>query len=269
VLDARCALAESPVWSPVEQALYWVDIPVGKLHRWSPATQATASWQLPGPVGSIGLRRQGGLVVALKSGIHLFDPDRGGLDLVHQPEPDLPTNRLNDGKVSPDGRFWVGSMSEDPQRPPVAGLYRLDPDGRCHTMLQGLRVSNGLAWSPDGRTLYHADTRALTVWQHDHDPATGALSNQRVFVTMQAEWGRPDGAAVDSEGCYWRLVSHIDLPVSHPTMPCFGGPGLDMLFVTSLRDGVPAQVLEKTPQAGGIFAIGVAVPGLPTNFYAG
>lgn len=285
MVDARCALAESPVWAPAEQALYWVDIPLGTLHRWSPASQATTSWLLPCALSALGLRKRGGLVVALQTGIHFFDPDSGALDLVHAPEPALPTNRLNDGKVSPDGRFWVGSMSELPERPCVAGLYRLDADHRCAQLKDGLRVSNGLAWSPDGRTLYHADTRALTVWCHDHDPATGALSNQRVFVTMQPEWGRPDGGAVDSEGCYWnagigagrvnrfspegQLIGHVMLPVTHPTMPCFGGPDLSTLFVTSARQGVPQATLADTPQAGGIFALQPGVRGLPPTAYVG
>ncbi len=285
VVDARCAVGESPVWSVTEQALYWADIPNGRLHRWQPESQLSSAWQLPTALGSFGLRRGGGLVLALKSGVHLFDPASGMLTLVHHPEPLPVDNRLNDGKVSPDGRFWVGSMSERPERPPVAALYRLDADHSGTRMLEGLRVSNGLAWSPDGRTLYHADTRALTVWQHDHDPATGRLSNQRVFVVMRPEWGRPDGATVDSEGCYWNagigagrvnrfspegeLVSHIELPVSHPTMPCFGGPDLRTLYITSLRDGVPPETLARTPQAGGVFAVDVGVRGLEPALYAG
>lgn len=285
VVDARCAVGESPLWSPGEQALYWADIPAGRLHRWHPEGHRSCVWQLPAPLGSFGLRRGGGLVLALKTGVHLFEPNTGTLSLLCHLEPLPIDNRLNDGKVSPDGSFWVGSMSEQPTRPAVAALYRLDAAHRGQRVLDGLRVSNGLAWSPDGRTLYHADTRALTVWRHDHDLATGALSNRRVFITMRPEWGRPDGATVDSEGCYWNagigagrvnrfspegeLISHIELPVSHPTMPCFGGPGLRTLYVTSLRDGVAAEALARMPQSGGVFAVEVDVAGIETALYAG
>jgi sugar lactone lactonase YvrE len=202
-LDVRNTLGESPVWSSAEKALYWVDILEATVHRWEPASGAHATWRVPEAIGSLGLRERGGLVLAMRNGFHLFDPRSGELTFLHHPEPDIPTNRLNDGKVSPDGRFFAGTMDDRPAKEPTGALYRLDPDGRCHRIVSGLIVSNGLAWSPDGRTMYHSDSRAAAVYQYDYDLETGAVGAQRPFVVMQPEWGRPDGAAVDAEGCYW------------------------------------------------------------------
>jgi sugar lactone lactonase YvrE len=283
--DVRNTLGESPAWSLAENALYWVDILEATVHRWEPASGAHATWRVPEAIGSLGLRECGGLVLAMRNGFHLFDPESGELTFIHHPEPDIPTNRLNDGKVSPDGRFWAGTMDDRPAKEPTGSLYRLDPDGRCHRIVSGLIVSNGLAWSPDGRTMYHSDSRAAAVFRYDYDLKTGAVGEQRLFAIVQPEWGRPDGAAVDAEGCYWscgvsagrlnrfspagELIGYVELPVTHPTMPCFGGPDLKTLYITSLRDGVPAEVLAHTPQAGSIFQIEPGVTGAPVTPYRG
>jgi sugar lactone lactonase YvrE len=277
-VDVRNVIGESPLWSGQEQALYWVDIPCGLVYRWHPRSGARFQWQMPSAVGSIGLRAGGGLVVALRTGIHFFDTTTGELTLVHQPERHLPANRLNDGKVSPEGRFWVGSMDDSADKQPVASLYRLDADRSCHAAASGLRVSNGLAWSPDGRTMYHADSRAATIWRYAYEPATGAIGTREVFVRMQPEWGRPDGAAVDDEGCYWscgvsagrinrfspkgELLAWVPMPVTHPTMPCFGGADGRSLYVTSLSEG-----LDDQAGAGAVFVVDVDVAGPPAALY--
>lgn len=302
-VDIPCRLGESPVWSAQEQALYWVDIPEGRLHRWSHAGGehrepheggahrgpheggVHRQWQLPAAIGSLALRERGGLLLALKTGLHTFDPDTGALERLCHPEADRPELRLNDGKVSPEGRFWVGSMDDGPERQPLGSLWRLDTDHRCMRMVTGQRVPNGLAWSPDGRTMYRADTRALTVWRHDYDPASGAIGEAKVFVVMQPDWGRPDGAAVDMEGCYWNagvgagrlnrfspegeLMGFVPLPVSHPTMPCFGGPDLRTLYVTSMRNGVAAELLAQHPLSGSVLALPAPVAGVPVAAYRG
>jgi len=130
VVDARNTTGESPLWSAREAALYWVDIPAGAIHRWCPATDEQTAWRLPAAVGSIGLRGRGGLVVAMRNGFHLFDTETEKLTFLVNPEPDMPTNRLNDGKVSPEGRFWAGTMDERPDKQPIGSLYRLDADHR-------------------------------------------------------------------------------------------------------------------------------------------
>jgi sugar lactone lactonase YvrE len=284
-LEVGNTLGESPVWSAAEDALYWVDILEARVHRWEPAGGAHRSWQLPAAVGSLGLREQGGLVLAMKSGFHLFDPETGALEFLCHPEPDIATNRLNDGKVSPDGRFWTGTMDDRPAKEKTGALYRLDPDHRCRRMADGLIVSNGLAWSPDGRTMYHSDSRAAAIHQYDYDLTTGAIGARRLFVAIRPEWGRPDGAAIDAEGCYWscgvsagrlnrfnpagELVGWVELPVTHPTMPCFGGADLTTLYVTSLREGMAAEVLARTPCAGGILELKPGVAGTPVARYKG
>ena len=177
VLDAQALLGECPVWSAEEGALYWVDILAPALHRLDPATGTRHSWPMPQSIGSFGLRERGGAVVALRSGFHLFDFVAGRLTFIAHPEPDLPGNRLNDGKVAPDGRFWAGTMDEASLSRPTGALYRLDPDGTCRRMVEGLIVSNGLAWSADGRTMFHSDSKAQVIWAYDYDPASGDIAN--------------------------------------------------------------------------------------------
>lgn len=285
VIEAGNTVGESPVWSAPEQALYWVDILAPAIYRWHPASGARREWPMPAAVGSIGLREDGGIVAALRTGFHLFDPDSGELTFIAHPEPDVPSNRLNDGKVAPDGSFWAGTMDDRSDKEPVGALYRLSPAGEVRRMAHGFKVSNGLAWSPDGSVLYHSDSRAAVIWRRSHDMTNGAIGDPQTFVALPAEWGRPDGGAVDAEGCYWgcgigagrvnrfsptgELVSWIELPVTHPTMPCFGGPDLKTLYVTSLRENFTQEQLQATPLAGGLFEVELEVAGAPVARYRG
>jgi sugar lactone lactonase YvrE len=284
VLDARAQLGECPVWSAQEQALYWVDIHAPALHLLDPATGATRTWPVPSRIGSFGLRETGGAVVALVDGFHLLDLDTGELSFLVGPE-HVPGTRFNDGKVSPDGRFWAGTMDEESLSRPVAALYRLDPDHSLHRMVDDLVVSNGLAWTADGRTMFHSDSKGPVIWAYDHDPDHGTLSGRREVARPTEEIGRPDGAAADEKGFYWsagisagvlnrwspdgRLDRSIPLPCSNPTAPCFGGPDMRTIFVTSLRHGVAPDVLAAKPLSGGIFAVRVDVPGVPIGRFRG
>ena len=285
VVDAKNTVGESPVWSVAEQALYWVDILAPAVFRLHPASGARRNWSLPAAVGSIGLREGGGLVAALRTGFHLVDLDSGALTFLVHPEPDVPTNRLNDGKVAPDGAFWAGTMDDRPEKEAVGALYRLGADHRVQRMAPNLKVSNGLAWSPDGSVLYHSDSRSGAIWRRAHDMSTGAVGPREEFVAPPPEWGRPDGGATDSEGCYWgcgvgagrvnryspagELIAWIEMPVTHPTMPCFGGPDLKTLYVTSLRENFTQAQIDATPLAGGVFQIDVDVAGTPVAQYRG
>jgi sugar lactone lactonase YvrE len=282
VLDARAELGECPVWSVSEQALYWVDIRAPALHRLDPASGATRAWPMPSLIGSFGLREHGGAVVALRDGFHLLDFDTGSLSFLVGPEPVAGT-RLNDGKVGPDGRFWAGTMDEEFLARPVAALYRLDPDHSLHRMVDGLIVSNGLAWTADGAVMFHSDSKGRVIWAYDHDG--GGITGRRVIARPTEEDLRPDGGAVDVEGFYWsagisagvlnrwspdgRLDRSIPLPCSNPTAPCFGGADMRTIFVTSLRHDLPAEVLADKPLSGGIFAVRVDVPGVPIARYRG
>jgi sugar lactone lactonase YvrE len=284
VLDARAELGECPVWSVEEQVLYWVDIRAPALHRLDPDTGATRTWPMPSRIGSFGLRGSGGAVVALEDGFHLLEFETGRLDFVAGPER-VPGTRFNDGKVSPDGRFFAGTMDEELLSRPIATLFRLDPDLSLHRVVEELIVSNGLAWTADGRTMYHSDSKGPVIWAYDYDPDSGAVSSRREVARPTEEIGRPDGAATDEQGYYWsagisagvlnrwspdgRLDRSIPLPCSNPTAPCFGGPDLRTIFVTSLRHDLRPEVLAAKPLSGGIFAVRVDVRGVPISRFRG
>jgi len=277
VLDARAALGEAPLWCEREQVLWWADIEGRALHRFDPSDGSDRAWPLPSRIGCFCLRERGGMVVALEDGFHFFDPETGALEAIVDPEADRPGNRFNDGATDPGGRFVAGTMPMGP-REPVAALYRLWPDRRCERLFDGLTVTNGCAFAPDGRVFYFSDSESSvrTIWACDHDPATGALTNRRVFVDTHGLAGRPDGGTVDAHGCYWmagvggwQLVRFtpkgevdrfVDLPVEKPTKVAFGGRNLDVLYVTSIRMGLSPESAARQPGAGGILAL--RLPGI-------
>ena len=284
VVESRARVGECPLWDAAARCLWWIDIYKPAINRFELATGASASLPMPEPVGCIALRQSGGLLAGLARGFAFVDPMSGAVERMVDPEPDRPNNRLNDGRCDRQGRFWAGSMVED-RSGPHAALWRLDPDRSIHRMVDQIMVSNGLAWSPDGRTMYHADTRQSTVWAWDFDSAAGAIANRRVFAKAADGEGRPDGACVDEEGCYWsarfggwRLVRHapdgreiqvVKMPVANPTMPAFGGEKLDVLYVTSAAQGVTEEMRAQQPHAGSVFALDVGVRGLAEPRFAG
>jgi sugar lactone lactonase YvrE len=284
VLDARASLGECPIWSVAEQALWWVDINAPSLNRFDPATGANAAIPMPSSIGSFALRKEGGFVLALRDGLHLADA-RGAVGRRMAPAPyDPDHHRFNDGRCDPQGRFFVGSMNERRDGPSGA-LYRLDPGGRLVEVFGGITISNGLAWSPDGSTMYHADTPAQTIRAFDYDTASGLPTHARVLRHFTDEGDRPDGGAVDSEGCYWSalyrggrivrlspsgaVLAEIPVPAMCPTMCAFGGADLRTIYVTTARQQRGADELARLPQSGGIFAVRVPVPGLPEPAFPG
>jgi sugar lactone lactonase YvrE len=275
LIDFELGIGESPVWDDARDALWFVDILAPAIFRIDWPSRAITKFAMPSSVGSIGLAEAGRLVVALRSGVHLFDPETGRLEFLVHPEPERTVNRLNDGKVGPDGCFWVGSMHDAIPRAPTAALYRVTPEGASTRVLDGLFVSNGLAWSGDGRTMYHADSRGPFVRAYDFDASTGGVSNGRSLATFREEDGLPDGAAVDEEGCYWSagvtagclnrlspagVIEVIPVPAPAPTMPCFGGPDRRTLFVTSLARDLPSGCVGGT-----LLACEVGVRGVPVG----
>jgi sugar lactone lactonase YvrE len=250
LIDFNLEVGESPVWDQRRGVLWFVDILSPAVLGLELATRTVSAFAMPAAVGSISLAFDARLVVALRTGVHLFDPGSGELEFLVHPEPDRTMNRLNDGKVGPDGCFWIGSMHDAVPRAPSGALYRVAPSGESLRALDGIKVSNGLAWSPDGATMYHADSRGSYISAFDFDVPTGGLSNGRALMTLTEEQGLPDGAAVDNLGFYWSagvtagrlnkispqgvLVESIELPVAAPTMPCFGGFDGRTIFVTSL-----------------------------------
>ena len=277
VLRANALLGEVPVWSGREQRLYWVDIRAPALHRFDPVTGHDQSWPMPEPIGAVALHGEGGLLVALASGLARFDCATAVLTPLQPVEADITTSRLNDGRCDRQGRFWVGSM--DRSTPHGRGsLYRYDPDGSLHRKFGGIEVPNALAFSPDGRTMYFCDTPTRRIQAFTLDPDTGDIGDERCFVECQPP-GDPDGAVTDAEGNLWvthfggaritryrpdgRLADVIPLPVERPTACCFGGENLDTLFVTSSCQNLDEAHLRRFPLSGGVFAVRPGVYGLP------
>jgi len=284
VFDARASLGECPVWSVAEQVLYWVDINAPSLNRFDPATGENRVMPMPSSIGSFALRQDGGFVVALRDGLHLARAD-GTLERRVAAAPYDPAHhRFNDGRCDPQGRFFVGTMNER-RDGPTGALYRLDPDFRLTEIFGGVSTSNGLAWSPFGGTMYHADTPTQTIRAFDYDTVLGLPAEPRVFKRFEAPGDRPDGAAVDQDGCYWTalyrggrvvrlspegdVLEEIALPAMCPTMCAFGGRDLTTIYVTSARQQRDADELARLPLSGGIFAFRAPVPGLPEPAFVG
>ncbi|MDP2032452.1 MAG: SMP-30/gluconolactonase/LRE family protein [Polaromonas sp.] len=300
VSSAPCEVGESPFWHPQEQLLYWVDVPGKTLHRCNVFMGTVDSWRMAAPhdlePGCIAPAAGGGLVIALRDGFYRAKNWGGALEPLAAAGHDPATTRFNDGKCDPLGRFWASTIYE-PRDQRQAALFCLQ-GGALQRMAEGATVGNGLAWSADRRTLYWSDTTAHVIRAWDWDAAGNTLSRPRVFMQFPlkpAGWlpgqpdqpaygGRPDGAAVDSQGNYWvamfegarvlklspagELLAEIATPMMCPTMVCFGGDDLQTLYLTSARHGRPPAELAAMPLSGAVLSRRVDVPGLPVNFFA-
>jgi sugar lactone lactonase YvrE len=279
-------LGESPMWHPTEQVLYYCDIPGKQLLRFDPHEGQRQTWDFDTEASAIAPMPDGRLLMSLRSGLWTFDPTNGARRKLLDPPYPVASQRFNDGKCDARGRFWVGTLCTPLL--PAEGTMQCYAARNLKERFDGVSISNGLAWSPDGRTVYWADTPTHTVHAFDFDPDSGELSARRVFASFPSEatrddyLGMPDGAAVDCEGCYWlamydgqrvlrlspkgEMLRQVDLPVRCPTMPAFGGADLKTLYITTAREHRPAAELAAQPLAGCVFALDVEVPGLPANF---
>lgn len=273
VIDTPLRVGESPTWDARTGDLWFVDILApavlclrhdGRVDR----------FDMPALIGSLALCDSGRILVALQTGVHLFDPATQALSLLCDPDGGRADSRLNDGKVGPDGHFWVGTRDEGVLQTGNGRLYRVSPDGTFTEVLRGLNTSNGLAWSADGRTMFHSDSSQQFLQSFDFDPATGNIGPARRLTDFTNAEGRPDGAATDLDGYYWSagviggklnriapdgtITDVYQLPLSGPTMPCFGGPDLKTLFITTLY-----RAEEGTVEDGTIIAFDVDVAGVP------
>ena len=284
VVDSGSQLGEATMWDPREQVLWWVDFKQRLIHRYDPETREDKTYSAPQDLGCLAVRERGGLVVTMTDGFFFFDPKSGAFEKIVDPEAHIPENRFNDGKTDRQGRFWSGTM-HDTVAAKTGSLYRLDTDLSCHRMFEGVVCSNALAWSPDSRTMYYADSFEYAVWAFDFDPATGDFTNRRVFIDTRPTGGLPDGGTVDAEGCYWitlprtgkvsrydpagREMQTIVLPTALPTCAGFGGRNLDILFVTTAILGRSEAELASERNPGGLFALDVGVKGLPEAHFRG
>jgi sugar lactone lactonase YvrE len=277
-------LGEGPLWDVTEERLYWLDSYGPAVHRCDPKGGDRRTWHLPEPVGSMALRRKGGAVVSLRSGFHFLDFDSGEVTRINETHPGELRVRINDGKVDRQGRFVAGSMDVE-EREGLGKLYRLDPDLSLHTLDTGMVISNGPCWSLDGKTLYFSDSGKRVIYSYDYDTATGAVRSRSFFTSFEKLRGAPDGGTVDSEGYVWSvevfsgrlfrfdpdgvLDRIVGLPVQSTTSITFGGPNLDVAYITSMARPLGYQhALEY--EAGNVFAIhGLGVQGVPEPRFAG
>ncbi len=271
VSQSRDRVGESPIWDVDDQALYWVDGLGAILRRYDPADGSERHWTLPDLVGCIALAEPGHLLMALRDGFYRFDLTTGEATPLAQLETDDPGVRFNDGRMDRNGRFLCGTMRIEERTPPPGKLYRLDGSGKIDVLQAGIRIANATCFSPDGKTLYFADSLEGEIWCFPYDQASGEVGPRSTFAkTRDLVGSGPDGAVTDSQGGVWvalpqtgrvarfhpdgTLDFQVDTPSPHPSCPAFGGPGLDVLYVTSISDSGPRMQTDHA-EAGKLIAV--------------
>jgi len=280
-------VGESAIWDPRRDALLWVDIVGRRVLRTKPATGQTESWGFPEMTGFVQPASDGTWLVGQHDDILKFEPASGDRSLFAQLEPAVSGNRTNDAACDREGRLWLGTMPlPETGLSPVGNLYRIEGTGDVKPMERGLTIPNGIAFSPDGRTMYWADTLVTPhqVWKARYDPEMGTPGEKEIFAYLPEDGGRPDGATVDAAGCYWiaavrgsqllrytpdgKLDLAVKVPVPRPSKIAFGGPDLKTIFVTSISDGLSAEERAREPLAGALLALEIGIQGLPAVEFA-
>jgi L-arabinonolactonase len=287
VLDCRNTLGEGAVWNGADGRLWWTDIEGSRLWVHEPESGRCASHRTPERVSCFAPRRNGeGLVVAFSSGFALYDPVTGLRQDIMAFEPDQPDTRLNDGRTDRQGRLIAGGFDEKGGGRLISSVVRLDSDLAVTTLFSEVGCANGICFSPDGRTLYFADSMRAEIWAFAYDPDTGGLGEKRVVATLKGSRpGIPDGSCVDAEGCIWnaewdsgavvrwtpdgRIDRVVELPVPRPTCVAFGGADYGTLYITTARAWLSEAQLAKAPFSGGLFALRPSVKGVADAAFAG
>jgi len=277
VVNVGALLGEGPSWDTRRKVLYWVDILEKKVYMYNPVTDINYVIELDQYVGTVAPTESGNLILALQHGFFTMDLNTKQLTKIVDPEERIPDNRFNDGKCDVRGRFWAGTMSlKDVQG--AGNLYRLDDDHNVKTIIQNVTISNGIAWRPDNKIMYHIDTPTRQVAAYDFEVETGAIRNKRVVIEIPEEMGSPDGMTVDEEGMLWvakwggfqvgrwnpntgELIDSVGVPAPLVTSCSFGGENMDELYITTARVGLNNDTLQKYPKAGGLFRIKTDVKG--------
>lgn len=283
VVNGRALVGESPLWDDRSQELVWVDILRGEVHRTAIHSGADRFDRLGTTVGAVALCENGGLVAAAADGFCLLDAEGALREWLWRPSTSHPGHRMNDGKCDPAGRFLAGTMTVD-RTPGFCHLYCLEADHSVRTVVDGVTLSNGMAWSLDGTTMYYIDTVHRQIDAFDYDLATGVPSRRRPVVAIEEGAGNPDGMTIDAEGYLWVALAHgaavrryapdgrldriLPMPVRKVTSVSFGGPALDLLFVTSACDGLSEANLVAEPLAGAVLCCPVDTPGVPASRFA-
>jgi sugar lactone lactonase YvrE len=282
ILDAGAELGEGPVWQAPDRVVLWVDITAGLVHRFDPATGRDETFGVGAPVGAVVPTTSGRWALTGPDGFALYDPATGERETLADVEADDPRTRMNDGACDPAGRFWAGTMDVEGRRP-IGSLYRLGSDRVPARVLDGVTISNGLAWSPDASTMYYIDSVTHAVDALDFETETGAVAARRHLAEFPEAWGLPDGMTIDEEGFLWvafwrgsalrriapdgRVVATVRFPVSLVTSCAFGGADLSDLYVTSARIELTEVERGEQPTAGGLFLLRPGVRGLPADPY--
>ncbi|PRY19669.1 L-arabinonolactonase [Aliiruegeria haliotis] len=284
-IDADTDLGECPIWDETTETLSWIDLHRGLLCRSAGDAGQIDTVPLPKRIGAFGLRRNSGEVLGLEDGFYLRSAETGNVDLIAEIEPDLPTTRLNDGRIAPDGSFICGGMDEaDPQKP-ISSVYRLDGSGAVTTVISDVYCANALCFSPDGGTMYFTNMATRTLVAYEYVVGTGPVGAPRLIAELAAGSGLYDGAAVDETGAIWvavwggrRLLRYtpdgsldqqVEMPVTNPTCCVFGGADFKTLFITTAQFGLTKEQRAKEPLAGAILSIDLPVGGLPEHRFEG
>ncbi|MBI9062850.1 MAG: SMP-30/gluconolactonase/LRE family protein [Marinilabiliaceae bacterium] len=274
-------LGEGPVWDYRSNELLWVDIEKHELNFYHPETKKYRLFRFDSRLGAAVPTDDNRLLLALQNGLAIFDPLSQKLNYFADPEKSLPDNRFNDGKCDPQGRFWIGSMDVN-VRNRQGALYCVDNHINVTRKLEGLTISNGMAWSSDNQKMYFIDSATSKVFQFDFHAETGVITNQKTIIEVPQKHGVPDGMTIDKEGMLWiahwgganvsrwnpnngKLLQKVDIPAPHVTSCCFGGKELDTLFITSARDGLTSDELRQYPLSGSLFSIQPNVLGMKSN----
>lgn len=279
VSEKIATLGEGPVWDEERGTLYWLDIVAGRILSYDPDSGREEEVEVGQMIGAISLRAGGGLLGALHRGFYFVDPTDGRTTAIVNPQTPGAGTRFNDGACDPAGRFWAGTMGLAEEEN-AGNLYCLEPDCTVRTVLENVTISNGIAWTGDGRRMYYIDTATRRVDAFDYDVASGSVSNRRTAVLIPEQTGYPDGMAIDAEDRIWvahwqgarvtrwdpesgALLATVELPVARPTALTFGGSDLRTLYVSTARIGLSEGELHGRPDAGRLFAFRTEVPGLP------
>ncbi len=286
LVPEACILGEGIQWDRAAGRVRWTDVQGRRLHDCAADGSDHRRVDLPARVSAFALDAAGGMLCAFEDGIGSFDPASGARVLLHRFEPDLPTTRLNDGRCDRAGRFLVGGVEEKGLRP-ISSVISYDGAGPPRTLIRDVGCANSIAFSPDGSLMYFADTAGQDIFVYDYDQATGEIANRRVFATLDRAEGRPDGSCVDAQGRLWNALfgsgrvqafnpdgsrgPTLFLPSARATCPCFGGPGLGTLYVTTARILMTEAEKAAMPEAGTTYAFDAGAAfgatGLPESLF--
>ncbi|PYZ91980.1 SMP-30/gluconolaconase/LRE domain protein [Salipaludibacillus keqinensis] len=285
VLDAKATLGEGPFWDEINNKLIWVDIDGRTVNEYDPQSRVNNSYSMEQKVGAAVLKESEGMLLAMENGFYSYNPENDRLEAIYDPESHISTNRFNDGKCDPKGRFWAGTMVLEGEKG-EGNLYRMDLDLSVHVVQTDVTVSNGMAWNIDKEKMYYIDTETKKIKSYDFDMETGEIANEQVVVTIPDGEGSPDGMTIDEEGMLWvaffggwkvtrfnpetgEELSVIPVPAAQVTSCTFGGEDLNELYITTARAGLSNEDLKEQPHAGGIFSVKLDVSGAPSYRFRG